>query len=134
MPFTFRSSRWSAYLLGLVVSLMMLIGAADAGADISFRADYENGGCCVSGGWHDVQYEFERPMSESFSIVSNPVRQGRLAAKVVVQQGYSPFGYNESTEAATGITGQGEGSDYYYAWSTMFDPTWVSPYGWGASQ
>ena len=131
MPFTFRSSRWSAYLLGLVVSLMMLIGAADAGADISFRADYENGGCCVSGGWHDVQYEFERPMSESFSIVSNPVRQGRYAAKVVVQQGYSPFGYNESTEAATGITGQGEGSDYYYAWSTMFDPTWVSPYGWG---
>jgi hypothetical protein len=131
MPFTFRSSRWSAYLLALAVPLMMLVGAADAGADISFRADYENAGCCVSGGWHDVQYENERPMSESFSIVSNPVRQGRYAAKVVVQQAYSPFGYNESTEAATGITGQGEGADYYYAWSTMFDPKWVSPYGWG---
>ena len=59
------------------------------------------------------------------------MRQGRYAAKVVVQQGYSPFGYNESTEAASGVTGQGEGTDYYYAWSTMFDPSWVSPYGWG---
>jgi hypothetical protein len=128
---THRSNRRFAYLLALVLPLAMLAGAANARADITFRADYENGNCCVSGGWHDVQYEFDRPMPESFAIVTNPVRQGRYAAKVVVQQGYSPFGWNESTEAASGFSDQGEGTDYYYAWSTMFDSSWHTPYGWG---
>ncbi len=131
MPRTFHSNRRFAYVLALVLPLMLLAGAANARADISFRADYENGSCCVSGGWHDVQYEFDRPMTDSFSIVTSPVRQGRYAAKVVAQQGYSPFGWNESTEAASGMSDQGEGTDYYYAWSTMFDSSWVSPYGWG---
>jgi hypothetical protein len=131
MPHSFRPNRHFAYLIALILPLTMLAGAASARADITFRADYENGNCCVSGGWHDVQYESDRPMAESFDIVTNPVRQGRYAAKVVVQQGYSPFGWNESTEAASGFTDQGEGSDYYYAWSTMFDPSWQAPYGWG---
>ena len=131
MPIGCRPNFRFAYVLVLVLALTLLAGVADARADISFRADYESGTCCDSNGWHDVQYEFDRPMTDSFSIVTNPVRQGHYAAKVVVQQGYSPFGWNESTEAARGITDQGEGSDYYYAWSTMFDPSWVSPYGWG---
>jgi hypothetical protein len=131
MPHIRRHSCRFAYLVMLVLSLSMLVGVGAARADISFRADYENGSCCGSGSWHDVQYETDRPMSDSFSIVTSPVRQGRYAAKVVVQQGYSPFGWEESTEAATGISGQGEGSDYYYAWSTMFDPSWVNPRGWG---
>jgi hypothetical protein len=131
MPFACRPNRRFAYVLAVVLSLTMLAAASSARADITFRADYENGSCCVSGGWHDVQYEFDRPMADSFAIVSNPVRQGRYAAKVVVQQGYSPFGWNESTEAAAGFTDQGEGTDYYYAWSTMFDSSWHTPYGWG---
>ena len=131
MPLGCRPNRRFAYLLVLVLALTLLAGVADARADISFRADYESGTCCDSDGWHDVQYEFDRPMTDSFSIVTNPVRQGHYAAKVVVQQGYSAFGWNEDTEAASAMTGQGEGADYYYAWSTMFDPSWVSPYGWG---
>jgi hypothetical protein len=131
MPLRSNPNHRFACLLALLLLLTMLIGAAGARADISFRADYENGSCCVSGGWHDVQYEFDRPMPESFAIVTNPVRQGHYAAKVVVQQGYSPFGWNESTEAASGFSDQGEGTDYYYAWSTMFDASWHTPYGWG---
>ena len=109
MPRTFHPNRRFAYVLALVLPLTLLAGAANARADISFRADYENGSCCVSGGWHDVQYEFDRPMTDSFAIVTNPVRQGRYAAKVVAQQGYSPFGWNESTEAASGMSGPGRG-------------------------
>ena len=81
--------------------------------------------------WKDLQYEYDRPQSDSFQIVTSPVRQGRYAAKFIARQGYSPFGYGEGTELCCGPTPhEVEGSDYWYAWSTLFPIDWRPPYRW----
>jgi hypothetical protein len=92
-----------------------------------FKGDFETAGWRP---WNDLQYEEERPVADSFALVTDPVRQGHFAAKITVRQGYSRWGYNEDSELVW-KSGEHEGDDYYYAWSTLFPKTWTAPYGWG---
>ena len=92
-----------------------------------FRAGFDSGSIEP---WSEIQYEFDRPQSESFAIVTSPARKGRYAARFTATQGYSPFGWGEVTELLWG-SNETEGSDYWYAWSTMFPLGWRAPYGWG---
>jgi len=94
-----------------------------------FVGDFE----VASPGWQQfggLQYEQERPVSESFEIVADPVRQGRNAARFVVRQGYSQYGYGEDTEVEW-HSFERPGDDYWYAWSTLFPEDWEAPHGWG---
>ncbi len=84
-------------------------------------------------GWQQftgLQYEEDRPLGDSFSLVTSPVREGKTAAKFTVRQGYSRFGANEDTEAVW-HSHERQGDDYWYAWSTFFPTNWEPPYGWG---
>jgi hypothetical protein len=114
---------------GVLAALVLLIGggAGAARRAISFQGDYETGDYSQ---WGSLQYEFDRPLSESFRIVTDPVRQGRYAGQFIVRHGYSPFGWDESTEAARGFSDQGAGSEYYYAFSVLFPEGWTDPKGW----
>ena len=94
-----------------------------------FLADFE----VDPPGWQQftgLQYEQDRPLADSFALVHDPVREGRSAARFTAQQGYSRFGANEDTEAVW-HSGEREGDDYWYAWSTLFPADWQSPYHWG---
>ena len=94
-----------------------------------FLADFE----VDPPGWQQftgLQYEEDRPLADSFSLVHDPVREGNSAARFTAQQGYSRFGANEDTEAVW-HSGEREGDDYWYAWSTLFPTDWQSPYHWG---
>ncbi len=84
-------------------------------------------------GWQQftgLQYEEDRPLGDSFSLVTSPVREGSTAARFTVKQGYSRFGANEDTEAVW-HSHERQGDDYWYAWSTQFPTNWEPPYGWG---
>jgi polysaccharide lyase-like protein len=103
-------------------------GTLNAGSG-GFVGDFEVG----SPGWQQfsgLQYEPDRPLADSFSLVSSPVRAGQSAARFVVRQGYSRFGHNEDSEAVW-HSDEREGDDYWYAWSTLFPPDWQPPYNWG---
>lgn len=120
------------------VALLTLLGCAAAltpaaQATVDFRGDFEKSGTSATGrGWSHLQYEWDRPMPETFSLVSSPVRQGRYAGKFSVRHGYSPFGWNESTELDwMPIRDQGPGSEFFYAFSTLFPTDWFPVRGWG---
>ena len=94
-----------------------------------FRANFE----VQPPGWQQftgLQYEEARPLGDSFSLVTSPVREGTTAARFTVKQGYSRFGANEDTEAVW-HSHERQGDDYWYAWSTLFPTNWEPPYGWG---
>src|SRR5262249_51605614 len=99
-------------------------------ASTSFSGDYETGDTSQWGPW-PVQWVPGQPQSCCFNIVTNPVRQGRYAAQFIVSQGFSPFGWNESTEIGSNFSDQGQGSDYYYTFSLLFPQGWTDPHGWG---
>ena len=65
----------------------------------------ENGKYESSNGWDSLQYEYDRPIDHSFQVVASTRKAGK-AARVIVRQGYSPFGYNESTEMARDFSDQ----------------------------
>ncbi len=122
-----RALAFAAVVLSLFV--LLVLGVSAAGASVDFFSGFESGGYSP---WDGVQASSSVPLSNSFQIVTSPVRSGSYAAKVTVKQGYSPFGYGESTELCCGPTPhESNGSDYWYAWSTYFPTTWVSPYHWG---
>lgn len=80
--------------------------------------------------WSDIQYEFDRPLQESFELVSSPVRQGKRSGRFTARQGYSPFGHGEDSELVFYGEEQ-DNDDYWYAWSTLFPVDWREPYDWG---
>ncbi len=80
--------------------------------------------------WSALQYEFDRPLQESFELVSSPVRQGKWSGRFTARQGYSPFGHGEDSELVFNGEEQ-DNDDYWYAWSTLFPVDWREPYDWG---
>jgi hypothetical protein len=106
--------------------------AAPGGQGITapFVGNFEN----LSGpGWEQftgLQYEQDRPLQDSFSLVDRPVRSGRRAARITARHGYSRFGHNEDTSLVH-LSYEGPGEDYWYAFSTYFPPDWVAPHAWG---
>ncbi len=122
-----HSSRRWAWPVAIAVSFLACPMARTAPGQPIFRGDWESG---TIASWKNVEVADDRPQSESFQLVTNPVRQGRYAAKFIVRHGYSPFGWNESSMVSWNSR-ESEGDDYYYAWSTMFPKTWRAPAGWG---
>lgn len=109
--------------------LFWVAGAAGGTGGVDFRSTFDDG---TIGSWKEVQRELDRPLADSFRIVESPARSGGGAAMFVARHGYSAFGYNESSELCCGPLGQEtEGSDYWYAWSTLFAEPWYGPYRWG---
>ena len=104
-------------------------GVGRSSGQDTFVGDFE----VVPPGWQQfdgLQYEVDRPIAESFSLVSSPRRQGQRAVRFTARQGYSRFGHNEAAMLAWHGNEQ-EGEEYWYAWSTQFPQDWVQPFKWG---
>ena len=117
--------------VGLALCVLAVVVAAAAGGTAAFRGDLEQRGSGWLGlGWDSLQHEPDRPVADSFQLVTSPVRQGSHAARIVVRHGYSKYGYNEDTELVFNSK-ERSGDDYFYAWSTLFPLDWRAPYKWG---
>ena len=75
------------------------------------RADYETGDLSQWGA-------FQRVAADRIQVVASPVRQGKYAARFEVRNGDNPIGYGDRAEVQRG-TGESEGEQRWYAWSTM---------------
>jgi Polysaccharide lyase len=76
--------------------------------------------------WDRIQYRTGGAIADQFSIVKDPVRQGSFAAKFVVRPGDVFNSGGERCEVVR-YSFEGEGSDYWYSWSTLFPPDWTAP-------
>jgi hypothetical protein len=119
-----------AFAAAVAVGLLLAVPRAAAPHhQVDFRSTFDDGTIAP---WHEVQRELDRPTADSFRIVDSPRRSGAHAAMFVARQGYSDFGYDEGADLCCGPTPrESEGSDFWYAWSTLFAAPWQAPYRWG---
>ena len=85
-------------------------------------ADYETGDLSQWG-------SFQRVASDRIQITASPVRQGRYAARFEVRNGDNPIGYGDRAEVQTS-TGESEGQERWYSWSTMLAPDFPRTSAW----
>jgi polysaccharide lyase-like protein len=89
----------------------------------SWVGDFETGDLSQ---WTGVQ----RAAADRVQIVTDPVRDGRYAARFEVRPGDYPAGpTGERAEVFVGTLDQA-GTEWYYAWSTLFPSDFVSGDGW----
>jgi hypothetical protein len=86
------------------------------------RADYETGSLSQ---WNANQ----AVAADRISVVSDTVRQGAYAARFEVRNGDNPIGYGDRAEVQTS-TGEREGQERWYGWSTMFAPDYPTSSSW----
>jgi hypothetical protein len=86
------------------------------------RADYETGSLSQ---WNANQ----KVADDRISVISDTVRQGRFAARFEVRNGDNPIGFGDRAEVQTS-TGEREGQERWYGWSTLFAPDYPSSSAW----
>ena len=81
--------------------------------------------------WAEVSWNLDRPQEEQMQIVTDTVRQGGYAAKMIVHDGdeFMETG-GERVQFARPGPDEHEGDDYWYAWSTLFPGDWQPTNGW----
>jgi hypothetical protein len=106
------SERSRKIKLGLCIAL--LAGAACGRADGATiqRLSYETGNFLQ---WTSVQ-----ALSGQAAIVRAPVRQGRFAARFTLRPDNGPLPVASERVEVFAVTGEGEGSNSWWAWSTYF--------------
>ena len=87
-----------------------------------FRGDFETGGL---GQWGGLQ----RVATDRITVVRSPVRQGSYAARFEVRNGDNPIGYGDRAEVQA-LTGESEGDERWYSWSTMLAADYPSSSAW----
>lgn len=98
--------------LGLCIALLAGAAAVPADAAIVQRLNYESGNLRQ---WTAVQ-----ALPGRASVVRSPVRQGRFAGRFVVRPGDDPIGASGERAEVFALTGEGEGVESWWAWSTRF--------------
>lgn len=95
----------------------------------TFAGDWETGDWSQ---WTALQHRTEGSPADQFAVVNSPVRQGQYAARFTVRPG-DTFGTSSGERAEVYWAGsdEGEGEEYWYAWSTQFPSDWSEPFGWG---
>lgn len=82
------------------------------GAAIRWRGDFETGNLSQWSGVHCL--------ADRVRVVTSPVRQGTYAARFEVQEGDDPIGSGGERCELKKSTGEGEGVESWWAWSTYF--------------
>jgi hypothetical protein len=122
-------------LASLAAVLAILVFVPFAGASIDLRGDFETANTSQ---WEGFEYHgvFTANYSQSnqLQIVTSPVRQGRYAAKFIVNPG-DQYGGSSGERALlrfgdSRCSCESEGEDFYYSWSTLFPTEWATPPGW----
>ena len=124
-----------ALLVGLALgtACWLTVTSARAGGPTPTAATFVGDFEVSPPGWRQfsgLQFEEERPIVDSFSLVDQPVRSGRQAARITARQGYSRFGFGEDTSLVH-HSNERLGDDYWYAFSAYFPPDWLPPNRWG---
>lgn len=88
---------------------------ADVPGVVERRGDFESGDLSQ---WNGV----ERVAADRIQVVRAPVREGGFAARFEVRPGDRPVDSNERAEVRMS-TGETEGMERWYRWSTMIDPS-----------
>lgn len=109
-------------LSGIAVAAVAL-AAASAQASVTWRGDFETG--------DRSQYDSTQMMNaDRLQVVQSPVRDGRYALRAEVRQGDDPINASGNRNELVKHDGAGEGTEFYYGWSTMWPkdypltPTW----------
>jgi Polysaccharide lyase/F5/8 type C domain len=90
---------------------------------VVWRGDFETGDRSQ---WSKTQMV----SSDRLQVVSSPVREGRYAIKATVKQGDDPINSSGNRNELVKITGEKEGDEYFYRWSTMFASDFPSVKTW----
>lgn len=102
----------ASFVVLAAVALPVLAPAAQSEVQNRWRGDYETGDLSQ---WRGAQ-----ALPGRITIVRSPVREGTYAARFVVRPGDKPINASgERTEVFT-HTGESEGSESWWAWSTLF--------------
>jgi len=94
-------------ILGL---LLLLCLSTAANASVVLRGDFETGDLSQ---WTHVE-----GLASRFTVVPSPARQGKYAVRTELRQG--DVASNGTRNELDYVVEAGEGTDLYYAWSTMF--------------
>ncbi len=86
------------------------------------RADFETGDLRQWDG-------FQRQETDRIQVVRDPVDQGEFAGRFEVRDGDNPIGFGDRAEVQLS-TNESEGDERWYAWSTMFDPSFPDSDAW----
>lgn len=107
----------------IAVAGLWLLLAAQVQAEVVWRGDFETG--------DKSQWDSEQSMGpDRLQVVDDPVRQGAYSLRVEVRQGDDPINASGNRNELVKHDGSSEGTEYYYAWSTLWPsdypltPTW----------
>ena len=116
----------SLALLTTPLSLESAVAAVPGGLDIPGTilrtGDYNTGSLSQ---WSGSQ----KSQPYSIGVQSNDVREGSHAARFEVRNGDNPIGYGDRAEVQAS-TGESEGKERWYSWSTKFDSGYPTSSGW----
>jgi hypothetical protein len=104
----------------LILAAAVCLFAAQARASVVWRGDLESDDLS--------QWSLVDGLASRLTIVSSPVRQGHYAMRTELRSGdVSSNGNRNEVVRSDNLT---EGVEEYYAWSTMFDPSYPSANTW----
>jgi hypothetical protein len=92
-------------------------------AKVIWQGDFETGDISQ---WSKAQ----ATGSDRLQIVTSPVNQGKYALRVLVRQGDNPIGASGNRNELLYLSYEPPGSEYYYRWQTMWDPSFPSVNTW----
>ena len=95
-------------IFAALIGLLCL--STEARASVVWRGDFETGDI--------TQWDHYEGLGTRFTIVSSPVREGKYALRTELRQG--DIASNGTRNELDYMLQQGEGTDLYYSWSTMF--------------
>jgi hypothetical protein len=102
---------------------LTLLAAAPCFASVQWAGDFESGNLNQWTGKQTVS-------ADRLQIVSDPVRQGRFALRVLVRHGDDPINASGNRNEVWQQGRTEEGTETYYRWSTMFAPDFPSANDW----
>jgi hypothetical protein len=103
---------------------MMLVVPHVARADVVWRGDFETG---------DRSQFNTRPQmvsADRLAVVTSPVAEGKYALKATVVQGDDPINSSGNRNELVHQGREPVGSEYYYRWKVLFDPSFPSERTW----
>jgi hypothetical protein len=109
----------------ILVSLVTLLSASTAArATVVWRGDFESGDI--------TQWNHYEGIGSRLTVVPSPVREGKYALRTELHQG--DIASNGTRNELDYMLQQGEGTDLYYSWSTMFPAEYPNVTGSGMFQ
>ncbi|HWE23800.1 MAG TPA: polysaccharide lyase [Myxococcales bacterium] len=104
----------------LLIVAGICLAAAQARASVVWRGDFESDNLSQ---WDGIE-----GLTSRLTVVSSPLRQGRYALRTELRNG--DIASNGNRNELVRLVPIGEGLEEYYAWSTMFDPSYPSESSW----